>query len=63
MHVCLYVNIFKHSSPETTGTIEAKVHVEPLWDGGTKVSSNSTGHMTKMATMPVQLGFKSYNLS
>ena len=39
--------------PETTGPIEAKSHVEPLWDGGTKVCSNGTGHMTKMAAMPI----------
>ena len=31
--------------------IKAKFHVEPQWDGGTKVSSNGPGHMTKMAAM------------
>ena len=40
-------------SSETTGSIEAKFHVEPLWDGGTKVCSNGHGHMTKMAAMPI----------
>ena len=41
-------NIF---SSETTGPIEVKFHMEPPWDGGTKVCSNGPGHMTKMAAM------------
>ena len=45
-----FSNIF---SSETTGQIEAKFHVEPPWDGGTKVYSNGPGHMTKMAAMPI----------
>ena len=28
-------------------------HMEPQWDGGTKVCSNDLGHMTKMASMPI----------
>ena len=40
-------------SSETTGPIEAKFHVEPPRDGGTKVYSNGPGQMTKMATMPI----------
>ena len=55
--VCMYVsmlstfsNIF---SSETTGPIEANFHVERPRDGGTKVSPNSPGHMTKMAVMPI----------
>ena len=53
--MCVYVlsifsNIF---SSETTGPIEAKFHVEPPWDGGTKFYSNGLGHMTKMAAMPI----------
>ena len=28
--------------------IEAKFDVDPPWDGGTKVCSNGTGHMTAM---------------
>ena len=27
--------------------------MEPSWDGGTNVCSNSPGHMAKMATMPI----------
>ena len=33
--------------------IEAKFHVEPPWDGGTKVCSNGPGDMTNMATIPI----------
>ena len=52
MYVCMstFSNIF---FPETTGLIAAKFHMEPPWDGGTKVCSNSPGHMTKMAAMPI----------
>ena len=35
------------------GPVEAKFHMEPPWDGGTKVCSNGSGHMTKMAAMPI----------
>ena len=45
-----FSNIF---SSETTGSIEAKFHMEPPWDGGMKVCSNGPGHMTKMAAMPI----------
>ena len=45
-----FSNIF---SSETTGPIEAKFHMEPPWDRGTKVCSNGPGHMTKMAAMPI----------
>ena len=38
-------------SSETTGLIEDKFHVEPPWDGGTKVCSTGACHMTKMVTM------------
>ena len=37
----------------TTRLIEAKVHMEPPWDRGTKVCSNGPGHMTKMVAMPI----------
>ena len=55
VYVCVCVlsifsNIF---CSETTGPIEAKFHMEPPWDGGTKVCSNDPGHMTKMAAMPI----------
>ena len=45
-----FSNIF---SSETIKPIETKFHVEPLWDGGTKVCSNGPGHMTKLAAMPI----------
>ena len=35
-------------SLETPGPIEAKFHMEPLWDGGMKVSTNGLCRMTKM---------------
>ena len=47
------VNIFKHPSSETTGPIEAKLHMVSPWDGGTKVHSNGPGHMTNMAALPI----------
>ena len=31
---------------ETDRPIEAKFHVKPPWDGGTKMFSTSPGHMT-----------------
>ena len=37
----------------TTKLIEAKIHVEPPWDVGTKADSNGPDHMTKMATMSI----------
>ena len=40
-------------SLETAWPIEAKFHVEPAWDWGTKVCTNGPGHMTNMATMPI----------
>ena len=52
--VCVCVLTFSNVFPsETTGPIEAKFYAEPPWDGGTKVCSNGTGHMTKMAAMPI----------
>ena len=38
---------------EIAKPIEAKFQVESPWNGGTKVCSNSLGHMTNMAAMPV----------
>ena len=40
-------------SLETVRQTEAKFHVEPPWDGRTKVCSNGPGHMTNMAAMPI----------
>ena len=40
-------------SLETARPIGTKFHMEPPWDGGTKVGSNGPGHMTKMAAMPI----------
>ena len=50
--VCMstFPNIF---SSETARSIEAKFHMEPPWDGGTKICSNGPSHMTKMAAMSI----------
>ena len=45
-----FSNIF---SPETTGPIKLKFHMETPKVAGTKVCSNGPGHMTKMAAMPI----------
>ena len=56
MCVCMYVcmstfsNIF---SSETTWSAEAKFHMEPPRDRGTKVCSNGPRHMINMAAMPI----------
>ena len=47
----LRCNIFFSSI--TIRPIEAKIHVEPPWDGGRKAYSNGPGHLTKMAAMPI----------
>ena len=55
MCVCV-VNIFKHFllwNHWADWEIETKFHMEPPWDGGTKVCSSGWGHMTKMAAMPI----------
>ena len=45
----IFLNFF---SSIITRPIEAKIHVEPPWNRGTKASSNGPGHMTKMAQCP-----------
>ena len=42
----IFSNIF---SSETTGTTTVKFHVVSPWDGETKVCSNDSGYMTKIA--------------
>ena len=44
------VNIF---SSQTTRPAEAKFHVEPPCDWGTKICSNGPGHMTDMGAIPI----------
>ena len=46
---------FSNFSIETAEPTEAKIHVEPPWDGGTKDCSNGPGHMTSMAAMPIYM--------
>ena len=56
---CLYVSLsvclstFLNVFSETARPIEAKFHVEPPWDGKTKVYSRGLGHMTNIAAMPM----------
>ena len=47
------LSTFSNIFSEATGPIEAKFHVELLWDGEKKVCSNGPGYMTKMAAMPI----------
>ena len=52
--LCIVCSHFQTSSPlEPNGPNEVKFHVEPPWDGGTKVCIWGSGHMTKMAAMPI----------
>ena len=45
---------FSNSFPsETAKQIETKFHMEPPWDGGTKIYSNGQGQVTNMAAMPI----------
>ena len=47
----LRFNILSFFSLETARPVEAKFHVDPPWDRGTKVCSNDSGHMINMAAM------------
>ena len=40
-------------SLETVRSIEAKFHVDPPWDGRTKIYSNGPDHMTEVAAMSI----------
>ena len=40
-------------SSETTRLIELKFHIKTPYDRLAKIYTNCTGHMTKMATMPI----------
>ena len=49
----IFQNLLLFLSLETAKPIEAKFHLYPPWDGGTKVCSNGPGHMTNMALIPI----------
>ena len=51
----LRFNMSNYFSLETAGSIEAKFHVEPPWDGGMKDYKNGPGHMTSMTAMPIMV--------
>ena len=40
-------------SLKTAEPTEAKFHMKPPWDGGTKICSNGPGHMTSMAAIHI----------
>ena len=40
-------------SSETTGSFEAKFHVESPWDGRWKICSNGPRHMKSMTVVPI----------
>ena len=52
--ICVYVCVttFSNISSETVGPIEAKFHMEPLWDRGTKVCSNGQGTWPRWRPCP-----------
>ena len=50
MYITIFSNIF---FSETAWSNNAKYHVEPPWEVGNNVYINGTGHMTKMAAMPI----------
>ena len=56
---CLTFDLDSHSmiisniSSKATGPIVTKFHIVPPWAEGRKVYSNSPGHMTNMADMPI----------
>ena len=49
-----FIDRFQTSFPKkNTRPFEAKFHTEPQWDVGIKICSYVSGHMTKMASMPI----------
>ena len=46
----MFSNFF---SLETARPIKPRFHIKPQWDGGTKVKSNGSGHITNMAAMHI----------
>ena len=50
--MCVFVCMLStFSNIFSSGPVKVIFHMEPPWDGGTKVCSTCPGHMTKMATM------------
>ena len=52
LYTCIAI-IFKHLFSEIAWPINAKFHVDHPWKVGKKVYINGTGHMTKMAAIPI----------
>ena len=53
LYTCILPLFSNFFFSETNWPINAKFHVNPPWEVGKKVYVNGTGHMTKMATMPI----------
>ena len=53
LYTCIYPLFSNIFFSETAWSINAKFHVKPPLEVGTKVYINGTGHMTKMAAMPI----------
>ena len=49
----LRLNISNFFSLEIARPFEAKFHVEPPWDWGRKIYTNSPSHLTNMAAKPI----------
>ena len=52
-NLVIYVFVWEKVKWLSTGPVEAKFHMEILWDGRTKVYLNGPGHMTKMTALPI----------
>ena len=63
-----YIHIYNHYFPkiffsETNWPINVKFNVGPPWKAGKKIYIDGTGHMTRMAAMPIYgKNQKSYDL-
>ena len=53
-NIHVYNHIYENFFSETAWPIKVKFHRKRLKELGTNVFFNNPGHMTKMATMPIQ---------
>ena len=51
LYTCIWP-LFSNIFSKTAWPINAKIHMEPFWEGGGDFI-NGPGHMTKMATTPI----------
>ena len=52
-YTCILQKYSKIFFSETAWPIKAKFYMKHLWEGGTNLFINNSGHMTKMAVMPI----------